>query len=199
MLTYEELVPIAYRAAFISKVRQVSARLGIDPNWLMIVMRVETAGTFSPAIRNYAGSGAVGLIQFTEIAIKGWGVTLDQLAKMSAVAQLDYVEKYLSPYASKIKDVYDLYLAVFAPAYLGRPDGQVLYSIHATTATGKRQYELNKVLDKNLDGSITIQEVKEAISRYVLPGVDTGSTPNYVLPILAAIGLLFLLNKRRNQ
>ncbi|GAB3999514.1 hypothetical protein GCM10028807_49960 [Spirosoma daeguense] len=190
-LAYEDLVPITYQAAFIQKVRAVSANLGIKPDWLMIVMRVETAGKFTPSIRNYAGSGAVGLIQFTETAIKGWGVTLDQLAAMDAVTQLDYVEKYIRPYVSKIADVYDLYIAVFAPAYLGKPDTQVAYSIHATTAVGKRQYELNKVLDKNLDGNITIGEIKNAISRYVPAGVDTGETN--VKPVaFLAIGLLAL-------
>lgn len=195
-LAYEELVPTAYRAAFIAKVNQIATRLGMPADWLMIVMRVETAGTFSPSIRNYAGSGAVGLIQFTTIGVAGLGVTVDQLAQMDAVSQLDYVETYVRQYAAKISNVYDLYISIFAPAYLGKPDSQVAYTAYSSTATGKRQYELNKVLDKDLDGNVTIGEIKEAISRYVPAGVSTGTVNmNWVVAALAVLVGIFILKR----
>jgi hypothetical protein len=196
-LAYEELVPITYRAAFIDKVKAIANRLGVKADWLMIVMRVETAGTFNPAQRNYAGSGAVGLIQFTSIGVSDLGVTVDQLAHMDALTQLDYVEKYLRPYAAKIKTVYDLYIAVFAPFYLGKPDSQVAYTTYSGTPTGKRQYELNKILDKDLDGNITIGEIREAISRYVPAGVNTG-TVNYTWLVAAGVAVAaFFIVKRQ--
>ena len=45
---------------------------------------------------------------------------------MSAEQQLDYVEKYLKNYASKIHSYEDTYLAVFYPAYLGKGDDKKL-------------------------------------------------------------------------
>ncbi|GAB4044621.1 transglycosylase SLT domain-containing protein [Spirosoma litoris] len=195
-LAYEELVPTAYRAAFVTKVGQIAVRLGMPADWLMIVMRVETAGTFSPSIRNYAGSGAVGLIQFTKTGVAGLGVTVDQLATMDAVTQLDYVEKYVRQYAAKIRNVYDLYISIFAPAYLGKPDSQVAYTAYSSTPEGKRQYELNKVLDKDLDGNVTLGEIKEAISRYVPAGVSTGTVNGHFIALALVLIIGFFMLKR---
>src|SRR5205823_1065916 len=44
--------------AFADRVRQIGANLGVDPNSLMAIMAFETGETFSPSIRNAAGSGA---------------------------------------------------------------------------------------------------------------------------------------------
>jgi hypothetical protein len=49
---------------FRSRVKEVAANLQTDPNFLMACMAFESAGTFSSSIKNGAGSGAVGLIQF---------------------------------------------------------------------------------------------------------------------------------------
>jgi membrane-bound lytic murein transglycosylase B len=50
--------------AFKRKVIVISQGLGVSPDFLMACMAFETGETFSPAIKNAAGSGAVGLIQF---------------------------------------------------------------------------------------------------------------------------------------
>lgn len=197
-LAYESLVPSAYRSEFVSKVVTISNRLGIDPNWLMIVMRFETAGYFTPNIKNKT-SGAVGLIQFTEVAIKGWGVTLNQLAAMTAVQQLDYVEKYLTPYKGRMTDLYNLYLAVFSPAYIGRPDAQKVY------ASPSNAYTSNKALDANNDGVITVGEIKSVIDRYIPAGYSAGGTiltsSSNSMPlflIIAAVAILFFLLFKRS-
>ncbi|WP_080057279.1 hypothetical protein [Spirosoma aerolatum] len=195
-LAYESKVPASYRAAFVEKVKAICLRLGINPDWLMIVMDFESAGKFTSTVTN-SGSGAVGLIQFTESGISGLGVTLAQLKAMTAVQQLDYVEKYLTPYKSKFATVYDVYLAVFAPAYLGKPDATIVYTKSATTDIGKRRYELNKALDTNGDGNITIWEIKQVIRNRVPITVDSGVSPeNKVLPILALIVVSFLFFNR---
>ena len=197
-LAYENLVPATYRVDFIEKVKAICLRLGINPDWLMIVMKFETANTFSPSIKN-KGSGAVGLIQFTEITQKDLGVTLAQLGAMTAVRQLDYVEKYLTPYKSKISDVYSLYLAVFSPAFLGRPDEQVIYSKSATTELARRRYELNKGLDINKDGVITIWEIKQVIRSHVPITTNSGVlSENKLLPIIGVALLAFFTLKRSN-
>lgn len=120
-------------------------------NWLMACMAFETGETFSPSIKNAAGSGATGLIQFMPATARGLGTTDLQLANMSAVDQLDYVEKYFRPYASRIKTMADMYMAILAPAHIGKPDDYVLYD------TGLA-YKLNAPLDINKDGAITKEE-----------------------------------------
>lgn len=188
-LAYESMVPASYRTAFIEKVKVISARLGIKPDWLMIVMRFESAGTFSPSVKN-PNANAYGLIQFTQVGISGLGVTLDQLRNMDAITQLDYVEKYLKPYVGKMTDVYQVYMAVFAPAYVGRPDAQKVYGSPSV------QYTANKALDTNNDGVITIGEIKQVISRYIPAGTDTGQTVTQAYgPILGAIIIGFILFK----
>ena len=155
----------------------------------MIVMRFETANTFSPSVRNQ-GSSAVGLIQFTNIGAAAVGKTTAQLAAMSAVEQLDYVEKYLTPYRGRMTDIYQVYLAVFSPAYIGRPDAQKVYASPSTN------YSANKGLDTDKDGIITVGEIKSVIKRYIPAGFENVAPMSDNVPILAAVGAgLFLLTQ----
>jgi membrane-bound lytic murein transglycosylase B len=50
--------------AFKNKIIQIGAQLEVSPDYLMACIAFETGATFSPSIKNAAGSGAVGLIQF---------------------------------------------------------------------------------------------------------------------------------------
>lgn len=99
------------------KVVKVSKNLGVDPNWLMTVIALETAESFSPSIDN--GIGYVGLIQFGKDAAKDLGTTQDGLVKMTFVQQMDYVQKFLIKNKSKYKTLTDLYLAVLYPSASG--------------------------------------------------------------------------------
>lgn len=141
---------------FIQKVNEYSAMLGIKPDWLMQVMYKETGGTFDPAIKNFAGSGAVGLIQFMPATAKELGTTVEELAKMSNVQQLYFVYKYLKKYQARIKSFGDLYLCVFWPAAVGKPESYLL-PLYVT-----RQ---NKGLDLNKDGRISKGEIVAWVSK----------------------------------
>lgn len=99
------------------KVVEVAKNLGVDPNWLMTVMALETAKTFSPAIDN--GIGYVGLIQFGKDAAETVGTTQERLVKMSFIEQMGYVQKHLMPKKEKYKTLTDLYLAVLYPKACG--------------------------------------------------------------------------------
>lgn len=184
-LAYESSVPASYRTAFISKVIAVSNRLGINPNWLMIVMYFETRRTFSPSVKN-PNSTAVGLIQFTTAGASAIGTTPAKLATKSAVDQLDDVEAYLSTYKGKLTDLYQLYLAVFSPAYLGRPDAQAVYK------SPTQQYTANKKLDIDNDGIISVGEIKAVIKQYIPAGYEDVTPTDPVMPfvIAGAVGLL---------
>jgi hypothetical protein len=136
-------------------------------NGLMAVMYVESATTFSASkielkptgklksngkpIFAYRGltkdeilnlgesfSGAVGLIQFTPVAIDALNkefslsLTKRKLALMTEIDQLDYVKKYfkLGSANTKMKTPEDIYLHVFAPKGVGKSEDYVLYEKH---------------------------------------------------------------------
>lgn len=120
-------------------------------SWLMSCMAFESGETFSPSVKNAAGSGATGLIQFMPATAQGMGTTTAALAAMSAVQQLDYVQRYFKPYAARIKSLPDMYMAILLPKYVGQPDDAVLFS-------GGVAYRQNAGLDTNRDGQVTKAE-----------------------------------------
>ncbi len=83
-------------------------------------MALETIGSFNPAEDN--GSGYYGLIQFGSATAKDMGTTTDKLKTMTALAQLDYVEKHIARKKDKIKNITDLYLSILNPASTGLGD-----------------------------------------------------------------------------
>lgn len=153
--------------AFRVKTREIAGRQSIDPNWLMAVMGFETGYTFSPAARN-PGSSATGLIQFIESTAVGLGTTTAQLARMTAVRQLDYVEAYYQTYAGRIRNLGDAYLAVLWPAAVGRPDSYVMWE--RDTGPYQREYAANSGLDVNRDGKITRGEAVASVNTAYMRG-----------------------------
>ena len=73
---------MALTPEFQQKVDAIEKRLKMEPGSLLAVMNFETGGTFDPAVKNRAGSGATGLIQFMPSTAKGLGTSTDALAKM---------------------------------------------------------------------------------------------------------------------
>ena len=145
------------KEAFLKKVIEVSNRLGINPNWLMLVMHMES--NLNHRAINPKG-GATGLIQFMPFVATGLGTTVQQLLNMSNIDQLDYVEKYFKRFAHYITGFTDLYLITFYPAALleRRPDSWNFPSI---------VYRFNKGLDRNGDKIINLGEFK----RYIISRV----------------------------
>ncbi|WJV25923.1 MULTISPECIES: hypothetical protein [Pseudomonas] len=139
--------------AFRAKVVAIAQGLSVDQNWLMAVMAWETGKTFSPAARN-PGSTATGLIQFLQSTAIRLGTTTAQLARMSAVEQLDYVDKYYKAVpAGRIRNLGDAYLAVLFPPAIGRPDSFVMWQ--RDTGPYQREYAANSGLDREKKGYIT--------------------------------------------
>lgn len=143
------------------------------PSDIMSCMAFESAETFSPNVKNAAGSGAVGLIQFMPTTAQGLGTTTDALAHMYATEQLDYVEKYFRPYASRVHSLSDMYMAILLPKYVGMPDSSVLFT------QGGVSYRQNAGLDANSDGKIT----KAEAAGKVMDKKAKGLKPGYVLRI----------------
>ena len=157
-LIYENKVPQAYRQKFVQKVKEIAPKVGLDPNWLMAIMYFETAGTFSSSITN--SLGYVGLIQFGASARETLGVTKEELKSMSAIEQLDYVEKYFNLYKGKYKSYVDAYFAVFFPLAIGKPDNWV---IEGGGLTAKEIYDANPAFRNVKDGKLRVWEVKKTM------------------------------------
>lgn len=140
--------------SFRSKLFEICSNLGWTENhagWLMACMAFETGRTFSPNVRNPTSS-ATGLIQFMSATARGLGTTTTALVRMSAVQQLDYVEKYFKPYARSIRSLDDMYMAILWPKGIAQPLEYILWK------TGTRAYAVNRGLDSNRDGKVTKSE-----------------------------------------
>jgi hypothetical protein len=149
---------------FRRKVVAVAHRLGLDPSTLMAVMAFETGRRFHPATLNRR-SGATGLIQFMPRTAEALGTSTRALAAMSELRQLDFVERYLKPYAGKMTDLPSAYMAVLWPAAVRKPLSHVLFA--APTAA----YEQNKGLDADKDGKVTKAEAAAKVQRMLMEGM----------------------------
>ncbi len=126
-------------------------------------MAWESAETFSPSIKNAAGSGATGLIQFMPATARGMGTTVEKLAKMTQIEQLNYVYKYFLPQKGKLRNLGDVYMTILWPAGIGKSEDYVLWSRAKKPTT----YRQNIGLDVNKDGVITRAEcVAKVTERY---------------------------------
>ena len=139
-------------------------RLLCNENDLLRIIWFETGGTYNPAQRNAAGSGATGLIQFMPSTARGLGTTTEALAKMSRTEQLQYVDKYLSNKGIEGGSYDDLYMAILFPAAVGKSDDFVLFGEGATIpgyGAGSSAYSMNSGLDTDNDGKVTKSEAAE--------------------------------------
>lgn len=118
---------------------------------------------------------AAGFIQFTTAGLTGLGATLDQVKAACRSRDVDRImdltESYLVSRAAgrSLPDATAVYTAVFAPGFIGQPDGAVLYSRRDGDA-----YTLNSIFDgyyveksgrimrseSAKDGRITIGEMR---------------------------------------
>ena len=149
---------------FRRKAVAVAHRLGLDPSTLMAVIAFETGRRFHPATLNRR-SGATGLIQFMPKTAAALGTSTKALAAMSAERQLDFVEKYLKPYAGRMTDLPSAYMAVLWPVAVRKPLSHVLF------AAGTAAYEQNRGLDADKDGKVTKAEAAAKVQRMLVEGM----------------------------
>ncbi len=147
--------------------------IGVNPDWLGAVFQFE--GNFDPAIKNKAGSGATGLIQFMPSTARNLGTTTEALAKMTFQQQLKYVEKYFEPWRGRLHSLEDTYLAVFYPAAIGKANDAIIAS------EGSAVYEQNAGFDHDEKGYITKSDITGTI-RSVYNSAQ--NNPRITVPIL---------------
>lgn len=156
----------------VAKVEQVAKILGINPNWLFAVMYFETGGTLSTTKTNSIGS--VGLIQFTRDksgvqykTINGKRYLLSDIKNMSFNKQMDLVLEYFKEvkriHKKSLTSFEDVYLAVFFPLGIGKPDNYILQTNGLKASLIAKQ---NPIFDRNKDGQITKLEVTTYFAKY---------------------------------
>lgn len=160
--------------AFRKKAHGLAIYLGIEPDWLMACMAWETGprARFTSTVRNAAGSGAIGLIQFMPKTLKDMGYTVEHAAAMTPVQQLDLVREYFEPYRGRLHSLSDVYMAILWPAAIGKPETSALWTQEGRPTT----YRQNSGLDINRDGVIT----KAEAAAKVRATLEAGQVPPYI-------------------
>lgn len=153
--------------AFADKVIDIADKLpASEPSWLMFTMGFETGWTFSPSIQN-PNSSATGLLQFLESTAQWLGTSTEELKKMSAEKQLDYVYLYLrriQEVHGRFSSYYDVYFSVLYPIAIGKSDD---YQLDAKSSLSNLGFDLNK------DKIVTVGEIKKALDAKVYEKVPT--------------------------
>jgi hypothetical protein len=162
-MLFESLVT-ENNSAFTLKVKQICNDLGIDPDWLMLCMYIESR--INHRARN-STSGATGLIQFMPSTALGLGTTTEQLSAMTNVQQLDFVLRYLKPYQWKMKGFVDVYFAIFFPVAIGKPKD---YILKTSSLSASKIASQNPGYDLNHDQQLTVAEVESKILSFAPPG-----------------------------
>lgn len=152
-------------SSFAEKVQSVASDLGIDPNILTIFMHFESG--LSASIKNKFGY--TGLIQFGSAAAQDLGTTTAQLAVMTRVMQMDYVDKYFQlqyrRYGHPTSFV-DLYLLINYP--VGVSVTNVCTPIPYTATARQNNPDL-----QNSSGYITKASIYDSFyKRYLVYGID---------------------------
>jgi hypothetical protein len=153
---------------FRDRVWWIADTLRLNPDDLMACMAWESGETFSASVKNAAGSGATGLIQFMPSTAAALGTTTTALSLMSAEDQLTYVYKYFRPYAGRLNNLGDIYMAILWPSGVGKPDSYVLWSKGGAPTT----FRQNAGLDVNKDGTITRAECLSKILGKLAKGLQ---------------------------
>jgi hypothetical protein len=130
----------------------------------------ESGETFRADIKNAAGSGATGLIQFMPKVAIALGTTVEALTRMTPEEQINYVYKYFKPYTGRLHNLGDVYMAILWPKGVGKSDDYPLFDRRKTPTT----FRQNAGLDVNKDGVVTRGECLSKIKGKLAKGMMKG-------------------------
>lgn len=162
--------------SFRRKLVEAAERIGIQPDYLATIISFETITKFSAQNRSET-SRCVGLIGFCKSAAvalakaAGKPMSGDEalawLYGMTAEEQLDQVVQFFklwlpSPRSLTLEQAY---LLVFAPAFAFKPPTAVAYT------AGTPEYDLNRPMDTDKDGRITVADVAGKITGWYNTGL----------------------------
>lgn len=181
----------------LQKVSDVADKYGLPFEWLMNLIKHESAATFNPAITN--SIGATGLIQFmTKIGGKTMyyakadgsdAVGTDKLRKMSFKEQMEYVDGFLSRglrkvlVNGKVPDSFtqgQLFMTIFYPVSVSNPNYVFPDSVSRANAGIRtpKDYTIKALSNPifSLDYyPYTIKEAKEKFKQFVSDAVENVS------------------------
>ena len=152
---------------FIEAIKKVSKKRQINPAELLGLIASESS--LDPKAFN-EDSGAAGLIQFLPKVAEDLGTNTDEILKMSRAQQVDLIDKYFemnklpnNPTAGQLKT------NVLMPFYTDESDDFELMTKFDKFTDGQQGFpnvfDVNKGLDYNKDGFVTIGEAGESITR----------------------------------
>ena len=154
---------------FNGKLKEVAGKLKVDPQALWKIIKFESDGI--PSKQN-PFTKATGLIQFMPKTAIGLGTSIEDLASMSAIDQLDYVYKFykntgLRPGSSVVQ----MYLKTVLPAFSHEGDDFVVGKQGAKKEflPGVQNFSLhdfwkqNPTFQNKSTGVITLGDIKNAI------------------------------------
>lgn len=157
---------------FKASVLWIEGELKLDADSLMSCMAFETGGTFSPAVKNAAGSSGLGLIQFMAATYTSMVKKYPNLgrkvpnhaalASLTAVEQLSWVYFYFRSFRSDFSamTLEDIYMHILYPKAIGKPlDWEMPWKY------GELAYKQNAGLDANKDKKITKAEAAAGVRR----------------------------------
>ena len=162
---------------FLEAVKKSAEKIGCDYEDLLALMNSESSLDPAAVHKNKKGEKtAVGLIQFTKkYAIPdlnkkyNLNLTVEKIEKMSAIEQLDLVEKFYEMNRDKLPSgrkltAADLYAVTYLPA---RADRDVLCRRGERKANGRLlgYYESNQGLDVNNDNKITKDDLNKRLAQ----------------------------------
>jgi len=150
-----------FEDGFLDAVEDMCSDLDMHCMALLSVMDYESS--FDPSIKNLAGSGATGLIQFMPNTAKNLGTSTKELAEMTQIDQLYWVGEYFSrqkrSFNLDLSDPVQVALGVFNPSYADNLDAVMFQK-------GSKGYRQNKGFDLNKDGKLTGREyAQKALGR----------------------------------
>lgn len=124
---------------------------------------------------------AAGWIQFTRVGLQGFGVSLEQVIAACRARDVETImrlsDAYLTrkaekaPAGSSLANTIDLYLAIFAPAHIGRAPEAVVYAGFNNPAYYKNSgldgwtVDGGKIIRGKKDGRITVREIWLCLER----------------------------------
>jgi len=152
---------------FRERVWWIADTLSFNPDWLMACMAWETGRKFTANVKNMAGSGAVGLIQFMPSTATALGTTTAALSAMTAEDQLRFVYRYLLPWAGKISNLSDLYFTILWPKGVGQPEDYIVFD----GRNGSTAFRQNAGFDTNKDKVVTKAEASVKLYAILTEGL----------------------------
>lgn len=188
-LLFIERLDASIRSAFETKVKDIASFLSVNPDWLMMVMYAESK--LNPQAQNIQSGRLIasGILQFTTAS----GFNPAAVLRYSALQQLDFVKQYFLPYKGRMKSYFDVYLVVFFPAAIGKPDNYILQTSGLSAGLIAKQ---NPAVNINKDGQITLSEFKQYVKNTIPFSAQAAVLSPFSLSSFAVmIGFLFLFYK----